>query len=225
MTKPFSGQPTESSAPSPKKFTKAELKQQKSLDKLLQTKQHRQAQKSLWIKIGVSAIGVAILVGALVLVERNKSHITTKPGTQYAIVSRVHIPEGSPRPTNYNSNPPSSGPHYPTPANWGVYTVEQPDQRLVHNLEHGGIWISYKDPSDTKLVAELTKLAQQFQTKVILEPRAENPAPISLVSWGWVENLQTFDQQKIIDFYNAHKDQGPEFFPDVPGDFSMTANP
>src|SRR3989344_5078 len=43
----------------------------------------------------------------------------------------------------YNSNPPTSGPHYEQPSRWGVSQAELPDEQLIHNLEHGGIWISY----------------------------------------------------------------------------------
>ncbi|MCH8921734.1 MAG: tandem-95 repeat protein, partial [Planctomycetes bacterium] len=56
---------------------------------------------------------------------------------------------------NYDgfSSPPTYGPHHGflldaqnnsiTPRPTGVYSTEQPDEDLIHNLEHGHVWISY----------------------------------------------------------------------------------
>ena len=48
---------------------------------------------------------------------------------------------------NYNSFPPSSGPHFQTPAPWGIYEEPIKQTILVHNLEHGGIVIQYGNVS------------------------------------------------------------------------------
>lgn len=69
-------------------------------------------------------------------------------------LSAVHVTEG----VGYSgySNPPTYGPHYPfqcdgqnsaiTQRPTGVYETEQPDEDMVHELEHGHVWISY-DPT------------------------------------------------------------------------------
>jgi hypothetical protein len=54
---------------------------------------------------------------------------------------RNHVPIGTA--VEYNSNPPTSGPHY---AQWekpGIYSKVLQDGNLVHSLEHGYIVISY----------------------------------------------------------------------------------
>lgn len=43
----------------------------------------------------------------------------------------------------YNSNPPTSGPHFPVWAKGGVYDRVISDGHLIHSLEHGYIVISY----------------------------------------------------------------------------------
>src|SRR5262249_7945591 len=58
---------------------------------------------------------------------------------------RVHVPEGTT--VSYRANPPASGPHYPTPAPWGVAATELPRERWVHNLEHGGLVLLYHCPT------------------------------------------------------------------------------
>lgn len=60
------------------------------------------------------------------------------------LLPATHVPEGTV--ITYNSNPPSSGPHYPIWANFQEYAepVERP--YLVHSLEHGAILLLYKTP-------------------------------------------------------------------------------
>src|SRR3989344_2756284 len=110
----------------------------------------------------------------------------------------------------YNSNPPTSGPHYEQPSRWGVSQAELPDEQLIHNLEHGGIWISYVGIDDSTIAA-LEKIAKS-QSKVIVEPRAKNDAPIVLASWERLLKLEKFDEQIILDFIKSNKNRSPEPF-------------
>jgi hypothetical protein len=48
-----------------------------------------------------------------------------------------------PKAFKYNTNPPSSGPHFPLTIFWGMYDAPVDRLRSVHNLEHGGIVIYY----------------------------------------------------------------------------------
>ena len=189
--------------------------EKKAAERALLAAQEKDKRRSLWIRAaGITAIIMAI-VGGIVLLSVRKPQATTLPGKEYPIVGREHIEENSPRPTNYNSNPPSSGSHFGTPANWGIYTSALPDQRVIHNMEHGGIWISYKNAADKELTQKLTSLVQRYSSKVVLTPRTENPTPIALASWGWVQLLDKYNEKIIVDFINAHKNKGPEYVPDM----------
>ena len=59
----------------------------------------------------------------------------------------------------YQTNPPTSGDHLAQAENWGVYDKEIDDKAGVHSMEHGGIWISYKDIDDEskKVLEEIGK--------------------------------------------------------------------
>ncbi len=128
-------------------------------------------------------------------------------GQSYPIQGQDHIEVGATH-APYNSNPPTSGPHYVLPAKWGVYQTELPDEQLVHNLEHGGIWISYKN-IDAKTKTALEKIARS-QPKIIMTPRANDDAPIVLASWGRLQTSQTYDEKGILAFIEANKNQSPE---------------
>src|SRR5207244_699484 len=65
------------------------------------------------------------------------------PGTQFPDQGNLHIasPESPHQP--YNSDPPTSGPHLPYIAPWGVHTRPIPRELQVHNLEDGGVVVQY----------------------------------------------------------------------------------
>jgi len=136
--------------------------------------------------------------------------VEAPPGERVREVGNPHIPVGT-KGTGYTSNPPTSGEHYGSEAKWDVYTQPVPDELVIHNLEHGGIWISYKDPNDTELAAKLAQVARRYSTKVIVTPRPQNDAPLAVAAWGRLLKLQTFDEQKIVAFINAYRGKvGPE---------------
>lgn len=63
------------------------------------------------------------------------------PGEQLDDLGADHISDISE--VAYNSNPPTSGPHFPIWTKRGVYDREISDGYLIHSLEHGYIVISY----------------------------------------------------------------------------------
>ena len=133
----------------------------------------------------------------------------SRSGVAIPILGQEHIPVGASHPP-YNSNPPTSGWHYAEPAPWGMHQNELPDEQLIHNLEHGGIWISYVGIDDATKSA-LEKIATS-QIKVVIEPRAKNDAPIILASWGRLLKLERFDEEAVLDFIKANRNRSPEPF-------------
>lgn len=123
---------------------------------------------------------------------------------------------GSRRPA-YNSNPPTSGPHYGTPEPRGVYDKQLPDEELVHNLEHGYVWISYRPDAGPEIRKQLESF-YRFRNKVIVTPRRENEKLIALAAWGWLDTfdsafpagLTDAEKKRIDDFVGAFINQGPE---------------
>jgi hypothetical protein len=128
---------------------------------------------------------------------------------------RQHIPFEEP--FIYNSNPPSSGNHYERPARADFYEVSDPpvpDSVLVHSLEHGDIWISYK-PSVSEEIKDM--LRDFAAAKVVVTPRAENDTDLALVAWARVDafNLNETDdvRRRIQDFITRYVNRGPEKIP------------
>lgn len=121
---------------------------------------------------------------------------------------RQHISIGATHPL-YGSNPPTSGPHYEEAAKWGIYQTELPDEQVLHNLEHGGIWISYTNiDADTK--TKIENMARRYPNKMIVTPRAKNDSKIALASWSRLQKLEAFDETIIVNFIKSNKNQSPE---------------
>lgn len=138
-------------------------------------------------------------------------------GTQYPNRGQDHVNLGQPH-AAYNSNPPTSGPHFPDPLRWGAYDTPQPDEALIHNLEHGGIVVAYNCPDGcAALVQQLKDLVGQYRSKVVLVPRTnpEVPYRVTLTAWTWLDGFDDFDAARIQAFIAAHEDRGPENVPDM----------
>jgi len=131
------------------------------------------------------------------------------PGERIA-VSGVgqHVTQG--QSVGYNSVPPVGGPHWSAPAAWGNSAVPVPDERAVHNLEHGGVVVSHNAISAADLTG-LQSLLQTYprdrfgQVKLLIRPydRIESGTFV-LAAWGWKQTFSSFDEAGVRAFLDAH---------------------
>ncbi len=143
---------------------------------------------------------VLILVLVLVLVAAFRP----RPGQAVSDLGNQHIE--SPQRAGYNSQPPTSGPHYESIARWGVHDEPIPDELQVHNLEDGGVLIQYNCPDGCpELVEELARVVRRYSRQVILAPYPEMEARIALTAWGRIDAFEEFDEKRIIRFIRAYR--------------------
>ena len=121
-----------------------------------------------------------------------------------------------PLPQPYNSNPPTSGWHLGSAtAPWGILHQPFDDRLTVHNLEHGGVIIHYRQSLDPASVAQLTALAEGLQRRspcIILVPRldAQLERPIAVTAWTALLTLDRVDEAAITSFFERYVGHGPE---------------
>ncbi|MBI5005145.1 MAG: DUF3105 domain-containing protein [Candidatus Lloydbacteria bacterium] len=131
----------------------------------------------------------------------------------YADQGRTHIQVGSAHP-EYNSNPPSSGWHYSNPADPGFYAEAVADEYVVHNLEHGDVWIAYHPRVGADMIQKLRTFATVW---TVITPREANTTDIALVAWGHMDAFNTMngalDETRVHDFIARYKNRGPEKVP------------
>ncbi|PIR41706.1 MAG: hypothetical protein COV30_02290 [Candidatus Yanofskybacteria bacterium CG10_big_fil_rev_8_21_14_0_10_37_15] len=134
-------------------------------------------------------------------------------GNFYPAQNREHIAIGAPHP-EYNSDPPTGGWHYNDPVQTGIYDEEFPDEQLIHNLEHGHIWIAYKPDLDVETIEKLAEIAKSYGSKIIMTPRSKNNVLIAVTAWEYLLELNGFDEGQILGFIKAYRGRGPENIPD-----------
>jgi hypothetical protein len=169
------------------------------------------------VLIGGGVLLVAIIVGAYMLLGGGGGGVAAAAvapgGAVPTLPSRQHV-EGT---VQYSTNPPTSGDHNASAATWGIYPKAPPDERLVHNLEHGGVIISYNPAKvDEATVEKMKTLTRSLRTErvcLILTPRdsIQDDKPIALTSWGYLALLDSYDEASIRAFWRDHVARGPEF--------------
>jgi len=179
----------------------------------------RKRQLTVLRRVGIVAAAV-ILVGGMVFLVVNATRTEASlPGTPVADEGREHIPNT--QQPQYRHYPPASGPHYDTPAAWGLYDQPVAEGYLVHSLEHGGVLILYNCPSGCPdLVTQLKNFnataprsARWNEVKLVIAPYTKMQHELAIVAWDWIDEMDTFDSSRLLKFYKAHLDRGPE---DVP---------
>ena len=124
-------------------------------------------------------------------------------------------------PADYNTNPPTSGAHFPEWYDDGVYEPGTTDNlgMLVHTLEHGRIDIQYKKGTPANVVAQLEALYEEqnegyhmllFENTTDMEPQ--------IAATAWTHSLTCPSMNdKVFDairtFRARYIDKGPETVP------------
>lgn len=187
--------------------------------KTRQRREQKQAasRNRTWIAIGGIITVVAVIVVVVLSIRSSQmpdidTSAVADNSVTFPIQGQTHIPEGSPRP-NYNSNPPTSGDHYVYTIPAGVYDQTPPDENLVHNLEHGHIWLSYRDADDTEVISALTSIQEQFPNWVVVTHRPDNDSRIAAAAWGRLLSLEEPDEDQMLAFIMRYRNQAPESIP------------
>jgi hypothetical protein len=108
-------------------------------------------------------------------------------------------------PLDYSHKPPVGGDHFPIPATCGFYSSDPPPvEYLVHDLEHGAVWIAYQPDLPDAQLATLRDIAAQ-QAKVIITPYDEMDSPITLSSWGRQLALDSVDDPRVQQFIATYR--------------------
>lgn len=160
----------------------------------------------------VLAVAVLGFVVVVVVGKMTAPPEPPRPGVEQSDYGREHVKN-----KDYDGDqPPTSGPHA-SPLAWGVYKTEIRDDQVIHNMEHGGVYISYQPNLPKDQIEKLKKLLSQpfsdpkFQPKkIVLAPRAANESPIVLSSWLRSETLIAYDQKKIEDYVTRNLGKSPE---------------
>jgi hypothetical protein len=172
--------------------------------------QQKQKQKK---KVGSTAQMAALyLIGALILAGAGYwaygKWSQGSPGEFVKSLGNRHIAHAEAGLTKYNSDPPTSGPHLPNIANWGVHQEPIAKELQVHNLEDGGVVVQYNcpatDPGCAPLIEKLAGIVRRYSRNVILAPYPGLSHKIALTAWSRIDKFNDFDENRILRFIEAY---------------------
>jgi hypothetical protein len=137
-----------------------------------------------------------------------------KPGQEFPSLGNAHIKSLGEVHDPYNSDPPTSGPHMPNIAPWGMYDQPIPKEYQVHNLEDGGVLLQYSCPKGCPdLVKKLQALFMKYKKRadtdkkylhLIIAPYPQMDSRLALTAWTRLEKLDDFDEARIDRFIDAY---------------------
>jgi hypothetical protein len=198
-------------------------KLQAKQERRLAEEQRKQAQRRAARRGNLVTLIVAIVVLAVVvgLIWRDRTRTAAPVGGDPAAAgcSEVETPEpGSAdhvepgTPVDYETTPPTSGPHYPSPADPGFYSAPVPEQTLVHNLEHGQIVIWYRPDAPAEIRDQIEALTEQEPIATVAAPYENLPGPynLALTAWGARQMCGGVSQEVVDDFRARFQGRGPE---------------
>ena len=173
----------------------------------------RQQQRKGGLIWGALGLLVLVVIGAIIW-----QGARPRPGEEIPIMNSTHITVDS-DPGKYNSDPPTSGPHYPDEAQAGFYDTniyQYPAGRLVHNLEHGYIIFWYNcaklsESACSELKSQIKAIMDEVNNvKVIAYPWDSIDVPVVMTSWGRLQKMETFDAAQARVFYKSNLNHSPE---------------
>jgi len=120
----------------------------------------------------------------------------------------------------WNTDPPTSGPHYSIAAVFNEYDEELELARVVHNLEHGGVFVLYGKDVPDETVEQLRAFYADHKTGTILAPVDRLGDKFALGAWvahgdpamGYLATCKGYSEAALSGFLSAFQFKGPEHF-------------
>ena len=126
------------------------------------------------------------------------------PGLKMPDQGNLHIASETTPHEAYNSEPPTSGPHLPYIAPWGVHTRPIPRELQVHNLEDGGVVVQYSCECPD-VVTRLRDIVNTYDRHVVLAPYPGMKSRIALTAWTRIETMDQLDEARVRRFIDAYR--------------------
>ena len=126
----------------------------------------------------------------------------------------------------YQTNPPSSGDHWPIWAEYRAHAEPVPRMMLVHNLEHGAVIMAHDcdEECTNQAMTAFESVADTFgadalcatspngaiRSRLVMTPQPALELPIALSAWRSTYTATCIDEASLLDFLQKHYGNGPE---------------
>ena len=169
-----------------------------------------------WGTVATSAVLVVVLGGILGYAVLNQGAGFVDPlqaadervpsVTKYDDLDRAHVKEN----VDYPQDPPVGGKHAPvwTNCQGTVFTEQVPEENVLHSMEHGAAWVTYRPDLPE---SQIEQLADEVDGRPyrLLSPRPGQEAPVVLTAWGRQVAVESAGDDRVSDFLDAYSN-GPQ---------------
>jgi hypothetical protein len=113
-------------------------------------------------------------------------------------------------PVEYPQSPPVGGNHNPVWQNCQYYDTPIPNERAVHSLEHGAVWITYA-PDTSQADRDVLKALAFDATgdHILVSEYPGLPSPIVATAWGKQLQLPSVSDPRLKQFIKVFEN-GPQ---------------
>jgi len=154
----------------------------------------------IWIAAGVGVIGLAFL-----LYLSLRGPVPIRDLVTFGRPSRGHdntlVLESS-------ELPPVGGTHHDIWQNCGIYTEPVPAENVIHSMEHGAVWITYRPDLSAADVTYLQDLVRG-QNYLLLSPYPGLKSPVVLTAWGLQLEVNSVQDKRVEEFIDRYQ-VGPQ---------------
>jgi hypothetical protein len=166
--------------------------------------EQRRKKKYKILSVSAVSIIIALIIYTIVLA-------VIKDTRAIEGLSEYNVPEWKHVSTfvEYPQSPPVGGDHHPNwvSCNGDVYDKELDQERAVHALEHGAVWITYKEGEVSQEgIESLTKMVKNY---TFMSPYSKQNSPIVLTAWGVQLELDDAEDPRVDYFIDKFR-QGPQ---------------
>jgi hypothetical protein len=129
----------------------------------------------------------------------------------YTIGKYTHVKIGAR--VVYDRHPPVGGTHWVAPgwAECGFYDQPIPDEPVVHDLEHGAVWVAYQ-PGLAAADLEILRQLVRTDGHLLVTPYPDLRAPLVATAWGAQLDLPSAGDGRLVQFIARYTnaDTAPE---------------
>ncbi|MQS11689.1 DUF3105 domain-containing protein [Streptomyces kaniharaensis] len=160
------------------------------------------------VAAGVLVMG-AVATGTWVVMDQNQKKKDREaaanadiPGVQtFGDLSRNHVKEK----VNYPMTPPVGGDHNAIWLDCMGHVYDQPveNERAVHSLEHGAVWVTYNGkatPDDIKVLSDKVKATPYS----LMSPYPDEKGTITLNAWSTQLVVDSANDPRVNEFFTKY---------------------
>ena len=192
--------------------TVKQQREQKRQDKLAEYQRQlarRRRGKVVWWVVGSIATlaVVAVVVASFVFAPRPTTATYEAANSTGREIDGVetfqNTTQHTDEPVTYPQTPPAGGPHNPVWLNCGVYTEPQENERAVHSMEHGAVWVTY-DPA--RISGDALDTLKQWlpSSYALLSPYEGMDTPIAVSVWNAQLKVDDPADERIGEFFTEY---------------------